>query len=166
MAFLTSLDAFLDAAVTPGSDSSSTQRGLDLAVGTIEAVIRSIEIERENLDPDSFEHRGHISGRSFGGADRAAALALHHTRAHAVTADTLKGVIEDLRTFQQACRDTLQAISDVDLDAADRLRRTQLAVQTLAAGAGGGEGDRSYRQAQYDHQHDTPTDEPPAEEES
>jgi hypothetical protein len=130
-------------------------RGLELADQTIESVIKVIEEEQAKLDPAEFENRGHISSVSYGGGERAPALALHYTRAHAVTTDTLRGVREDLRTFQQACRDARKLIAGTDEDAADRLQVTQVAVDGLVVGSWSDRGEQSNEQAQEDHDYDT-----------
>jgi hypothetical protein len=163
MAFLADLGAFTYLATRPYLDPSASPRGLDLAVETIDEVIALIEEEQRNIKPDRFEVQGHISPASFGGGDRAPALALHHGRAHAVTADTLRGVLTDLRAFQQACRDAKNAIIDVDEDTAGRLRATQVAVDALAVTTSIDHGRRAHERAQHDHANDRPTDEPSSE---
>lgn len=147
-------------------DSGAALQGLDLAESEINAVITVIENERAKLDPSHFKDRGHISDRSFGGGDRAPALALHHHRAHGVTADTLDGVLADLLTFQQACRDAKNAIVEADETAAADLRAKGTAATSLTVGSMTNQGQSANTQAQYDHQDDTTSDQPPTDESS
>jgi hypothetical protein len=161
MSFATSLGAFTNVATRlPDGGATEAARGLDLADQKIQEVIESIQAELDDLDPTEFENNGHISAVSFGGGDRAPEIALHHTRAHGVTADTLNGVLEDLRTFRQACSDARQLIADTDQDTADQLQRTQGAVEALTTASWTNQGEDSNRQAQQDHMYDTPSDEP------
>lgn len=157
MGFFNSLHDF----VTQIPDDSGTAlQGLDLAEAEIDAVIKVIQDEQAKLDPTHFKNRGHISDGSFGGGDRAPTLTLHHHRAHGVTADTLDGVLQDLRTFQQACRDAKNAIVEADETAAADLRAKEAAATSLSLGSMTDQGRYAHQQAQYDHQDDAPTDQP------
>lgn len=158
MAFLSQLGAFADIATRIAKDSAEAE-GLALADETIESVIKVIHDEEDKLSPAEFENSGHISSGSFGGGDRAPSLALHYSRAHEVTADTLKGVRKDLRAFQDACRDARKVIAGADQGAADQLQVTQVAVDSLTAGSWSDWGERSHEQAQQDHDYDTLPDE-------
>jgi hypothetical protein len=158
------LGVFTDVMGRLPEDGPGTLRGLDLAESVIEGVITTISREQDNLDPVEFEDKGYIAAGSFGGADQAPGLALHHTRAHGVTADTLTGVKTDLENFQVACRLARQAIVDADQEASDRIRYTQVAVDQLAFGARTNHGEQANSQAQRTHQHDRATDRPAGEE--
>ena len=154
------LGVFTDVMNRLPEDEPGTLRGLDLAESVIEEVITVIGQQQERLDPVEFEDKGHISASSFGPVDRAPELALHYTRAHGVTRDTLEGVKTDLENFQLACRQARQAIVDADEEASDRIRYTQVAVDKLAVGSRTNHGDQAHHQAQHEHKHDRPTEEP------
>lgn len=160
---LAALDGFVDA-ITSAPQTPTTARGLDLADKKIDEVVRTIGTELDNLNEVKFENSGHIAATSFGGGDRAPALALHHTRAHGVIVDTLKGVRADLIAFQRACREAREAIADVDQTAADDLRAKLVAVDSLRTGSWSDRGEEAYEQAQHDHADDRPADDSPADE--
>lgn len=141
MGFTLNLSQFLDVA-----PQGST--GLSLAEEAIDDVIKRIEEEMEVLRPEEFAFAASISAGSFGGADSAPNLALHHRRAHEVTWKTLRGVREDLLTFQEACRKAKHEIIAADEDAAGRHRSTLDAVEVLAVGSSHGQGRRDHEQAQ------------------
>lgn len=161
MTFGATLDVFTDV-LNRLPDEPGSAQGLDLAVETIERVINDIDKQLLEIDPHEFENQAHISGSSFGGADRASDLSVSHTRAHAVTAATLRGVVTDLRTFQAACRFARDTISETDLAVRDDLAALTNAVTTIAAGARSNQADALTREAQVEHKDDQPTDEPPA----
>lgn len=142
MGFNLNLSQFLD--TVPAANTSAPQ-GLDLAVEAIDNVIKQIETEMAVLVPSEFASAGAIQKTSFGGADAAPNLALHYSRAHEVTWKTLRGVKEDLVSFQEACRNAKQQIITADEDAADQHNRTRSAVEVLAAGS-------STHQGRYEHQ--------------
>lgn len=163
MSFASSLGAFTNvAARLPDGERPRADaiRGLDLADREIQEVIDSIQGELDDLDPAAFETKGHISPVSFGGADLASKIAMHHSRAHAVTADTLNGVITDLETFRDACRNVRAMIAETDEGAADALNRTVTAVDTLEVAARTNQAQQTHEQAQQEHADHTPTEEP------
>lgn len=137
------------------SASPVTPQGLQLAEQQVEGVIDVIDTELALLDPAKFEADGHIPDGSFGGSDRAPALAMHHRRAHQVTVDTLHGVRTDLVAFRTACQEARAAIHEADLNAADELRLKQAAVTSLTTGSFSDHGADAYTNAQ--HEHDAPT---------
>ncbi len=138
MGFLYNLDQFVQTEPT-------APQGLDLAEDAINDVITQINTELDGLKPAEFESDGAIQPTSFGGADAAPELALHHRRAHEVTYKTLRGLKDDLITFQEACRKAKEAVIVADQDAAARQQRTQQAVEILQVGA-------SQQQSRHDHQ--------------
>lgn len=138
MGFLYNLEQFVQT-------ETIAPQGLDLAEKAIDDVIAQIDIELDALRPDEFETTGSIQPASFGGADAAPELALHHSRAHEVTYKTLRGLKDDLITFQDACRKAKQEVIVADQDAAERQQRTLQAVEILQVGA-------SQQQSRHDHQ--------------
>jgi hypothetical protein len=139
--------------------SPVTPQGLDLVDKAIENVITTITTELGYIKPAEFEADGHIAPASFGRADRAASIALHHTRAHGVVVDTLSGVKTDLENFQVALQSARDAVLEADQTTADELRLKQVAVTALTTGSRSDEGDRAYNNAQHNHRNDVPKDE-------
>lgn len=143
MGFLLNLDFLRDTV-------AAEPKGLDLAADAIDDVIKQIDLELSELVPVEFRVAGSIQSASFGGADRAPNLALHHTRAHEVIWKTLLGVKQDLETFQEACRNAKNEIIGTDEDVADRQRRTTAAIEILQAGSTGRDGRDAHQQARQD----------------
>ncbi|WP_148612150.1 hypothetical protein [Nocardioides rubriscoriae] len=143
MGFSLDLAAFVDTEPTG-------PQGLDLAEDAINNVIDQIDTELKTLRPVDFESEGAIRPTSFGGADAAPELALHHSRAHEVTYKTLIGLKDDLVAFQEACRKAKQEVVLADQDAAERQRRTLQAVELLEVGASQQQSRRDHEQAQQD----------------
>lgn len=131
----------------PTKVTKEDAEGLQLADEKIDGIISQIQEELKKLSPKKFETEGYIAPASFGGGDRAPGLGLHHGRAHAVVAETLRGVIQDLENFQQACRDARKYILEADQGAADDLGSTRLAVDSLVVGSWTNEGQGSYDDA-------------------
>ena len=65
---------------------AETLEGLRLVEEKINDVITAINKELDQFDPEIFQKDGEIKPQSFGDTDRAPLLALHHRRAHQVTA--------------------------------------------------------------------------------
>jgi hypothetical protein len=140
MSFRLNLDPFLQTV-------QGGPQGLDLAEETIDGVIKQIDTELAELNPEAFAFAASIQDSSYGGADSAANLALHYNRAHEVIWKTLRGIREDLESFQQACRDAKNEIISADEDSYDRIRITRDAVDALASGSTSREGQRQYDDA-------------------
>ncbi len=157
MGFLSNLSDFV--AQIP-DDPATALQGLDLAEAEIDKVISVIHAQQAKLNPVNFKNRGYISGVSFGGGDRAPALAMHHERAHAVTADTLEGVLKDLITFQEACTRAKNAIIEADETAAADLKAKEVAATSLTVGSMTNEGENAHQQAQNEHGPGSASDEP------
>lgn len=143
MVFLRDLGAFTAAA-------PSGPEGLDLAEEAINDVINRIDEQQERLLPVNFAFAALISDASFGAGESAPNLSLHYGRAHEVTYKTLRGIKEDLLSFQQACRDAKNEIIAADDETAGRMRATQSAVDVLEDGSRSRRGERDHREAQQD----------------
>jgi hypothetical protein len=139
----------LDLAAFVHTEPAAPQ-GLDLAEDAIDDVIKQIDAELDALQPVEFESTAAIRPTSFGGADAAPELALHHGRAHEVTYKTLRGLKDDLVTFQEACRKAKEEVVVADQDAAERQQRTLQAVEILQVGASQQQGRQDHAQAQQD----------------
>jgi|GEM_PF-3327064 len=141
MGFRLNLDPFLQTV-------PSGPQGLDLAEETIDGVIKQINTELAEFNPEAFAFAASIQDSSYGGADSAANLALHYNRAHEVIWKTLRGIRDDLESFQQACRDAKNEIISADENSYDRVRITRDAVDALTSGSTSREGQRQYDDAQ------------------
>ncbi|MCL2541661.1 MAG: hypothetical protein FWE71_04270 [Nocardioidaceae bacterium] len=117
-------------------------------------IIKSIDDHLNGVKPDHFKTHGYIAPTSFGGGSSAQNLALHHSRAHAVMTDTLKGVKADLQNFQDACRDAKKYLNDADLTSAGDLNAVRNAVSSISTGAQSNQGGADYTAAQYRHRDD------------
>lgn len=127
---------------------AETLEGLKLVEEQINNVITTINKELDQFDPEIFQKDGEIKPQSFGDTDRAPLLALHHRRAHQVTAETLVGVRKDLIAFRQACRDARAFVEQADQDAAVEVTLTQKAVERLDQGSSTSHGESANQHAQ------------------
>lgn len=137
---------------------AETLEGLKLVEEKINDVITTINKELDQFDPDIFQKDGEIKPQSFGDTDRAPLLALHHRRAHQVTAETLVGVRKDLVAFRQACRDARAFVEQADQDAAVEVALTQRAVERLDQGSSTSHGESANQQAQQTGAGSEPSD--------
>lgn len=143
---LGNLSAFFGGIVTVGE--------LIVIEKEVHDIIKSIDDHIDAVQPHHFGAQGYIAPTAFGAGSSAKNLALHHSKAHAVMTDTLKGVKADLATFQDACRDARKYLNDADLTSAGDLNAVRNAVGALSTGAQSNKGTSAYGKAQYKHRND------------
>lgn len=148
------------AGLTQEKLDQATPRELDVVDAQITKVLHSIHDELKTLEASNFPVAGHIAKGSFGGTPRAAALALHHTRAHAVTVEMLTDLRSDLRNFRDAIREARKGIQTADEGAEADLKRVLARTETIDMGATG------YDRGTVEHAHDKPTADVPDGDES
>ena len=151
MGFYADLGA--DARATP--TSPTLRRGIDVAVEEVDEIITAIGKEMAEVRPQAFRNDGHIAPSSFGGARLAPRLALSHSKAHAVVADTLAGVKEDLQAFRTACTDAKQILTDTDQGVGDRMAIQRRAVDRIVEGSRGTHTEDAHHQARNEHADET-----------
>lgn len=140
--------ADIRAKLLDGPTTGTTAKGLELVEERVTLVIKAIDLQLTDFKPKEFETAGEIREASFGAADRSSLLALHHRRAHAVTAATLTGVKQDLEAFRQACTDARMLIQEADRRVADEVVLTRRAVDRLLEGSESDHGSTANDQAQ------------------
>ncbi|TNM40460.1 hypothetical protein FHP29_10440 [Nocardioides albidus] len=140
----------------------ATPTGLGLVQEAIDAAIAKIDMMEQDkrLDPAEFSAATFIPKSAFGAADRSPEIALHHTRAHAVMTDTLKGVRADLVNFRAACVAARDDIVGVDDDAAAAFIASRNAV-TAVGRADTDNAQSAYQQAVNDNAGVVPTEHNP-----
>lgn len=134
----------------PGDSGSSAPQGLALVEDAIADVIKQINDELDQLNPEAFAFGALIQNASFGAADSAPKLALHYDRAHQVIWKTLRGVKEDLIAFQDSCREAVKEIKRADEESAAQMQAAQSAVEVLSTGALTDKGAEAHHQARQD----------------
>lgn len=134
--------------VTAGAgDPAAAAKEIKLVIDEIDDVTTQINAQLKTFKPEGFRRDGTIQEASFGGGERAGDIGSHHTRAHNVMYEVLKGVELDLDEFTLACKEALAILEDIDLTVADDTSRITEAVTVLNDGALGDQTDNAYDDA-------------------
>lgn len=130
-------------------------QGLDLVEEQIQLVLTALDEGITDLETNKFPVDGFIRATSFGMGTEAARLSYHHTRAHGVVVDTLKGMKADLEKFHASVLDAKALVTRTDEQAQADL--TQIVARTGNIDLG----QQGHVDAQHDHTGDVPTNETP-----
>lgn len=139
------------AGLSPQKLGAAPPSELDVVEAQITTVLTTIHDQLVELDGTNFPVAGHIAKGSFGGTSRAANLALHHTRAHAVTVDMLKDLRSDLKGFRDAIREARRDLTTADEAAETDLKLALGRTESIDMGATG------YDQGKQEHADEQPT---------
>ena len=112
----------------------------------INKVINTLHTQSGDLHESRFQNLD-VPAAAFGGSASAGQLGYHHSRAHQVVSDTLKGVVADLQRFREGIQRAETLVQEADADSADQLNRKRQATELLADVAGYSEGDRRNHEA-------------------
>lgn len=126
-------------------------RALETVVETdkIEAVKSELLRNANKLDRGHFQNL-RVSESVFGGSPAGGRLGGHHGRAHQVIAETIDGVIADMRDFREGVVKAETMIKDADAGAEADLSKKQAAVAELEGANKWFEGDQKYHEARND----------------
>lgn len=102
------------------------------------------------LDRGDFR-RLHIAESVFGGSERGGELGFHHGRAHQVIADTITGVVEDIRDFREGVVRAEVLLTDADQGARSDLAHKEAAVAALASANSFFAGDARNQESRNEH---------------
>lgn len=128
-------------------------------LGTLETVLEPDVVERlkrklstnaDDLDEGSFRDLK-VRESAFGGSEAGLELGFHHARAHDVVAETITGVIADIRGFRDGLDRAERLLEAADCAAASDLSRTNAAVQALTDATDHFAGDALNRAARNEH---------------
>lgn len=97
---------------------------------TIEAAKKDLETNADDLAGSTFRDLS-VAESAFGGSPAAGELGFHHGRAHHVIAETITGVIADLRDFRDGMENAQRYLKDADLGSSEGLARGEAAVDAL-----------------------------------
>lgn len=109
-------------------------------IRSLETIVVPDELDRvkaelnrsaDKLDSGEFQNL-RVAESTFGASPRGLELGSHHVRAHTVIAETLEGVIADLRDFRDGVERAEQMLTAADEGAAADLRSRQEAVAVAA----------------------------------
>jgi len=135
-------------------------QGLDLVVEQIQGVLTALDQGITDLENNKFPVDGFIRAASFGMGDDASRIAYHHTRAHGVVVDTLKGMKSDLEKFHASVLDAQELVTRTDEQAQVDLTRIVARTENIDLGQQG------HVDAQNDHTDDVPSDQAPTTDDS
>jgi hypothetical protein len=96
----------------------------------IDAVKTGLDEGADALHRSRFDDLA-LAREAFGGSEQGLRLGGHHDRAHQVIAETLSGVVADLRDFREGVLDAETRLRDIDGGSAQDLDRTQAALAEL-----------------------------------
>ena len=112
----------------------------------VEAVKRELYDNANKLDGGSFQDL-RVGETIFGGSPKGGELGFHHGRAHQVIADTILGVVADMRDFRDGVIKAEQMLDEADTGAQTDLARERAAVEELENANTWFEGDNKYHHA-------------------
>ncbi|MFC6285555.1 hypothetical protein ACFP3Q_06445 [Nocardioides sp. GCM10027113] len=118
--------------------------------GAVEKLKRDLEVNADLLDRGSFRDL-RVTESVFGGSEPGRDLGFHHARAHDVVADTITGVIEDIRGFREGVVRAEQLLEAADTGTAADLGRATAAVHALTDVTDHFVGDAHNRAARNEH---------------
>lgn len=104
-----------------------------------------------------------LAESAFGARPSATELGQEHRTAHAIIADTIQGVINDLWGYRDGVSNFEAGMTTADDGASDDLQREQAAVEALAASSALNYGEASYHNSQRTVLGDEPAVTPDAE---
>lgn len=133
-------------------------RALETVVDPDELAVVKEELERNAnaLDRGHFQDLS-VSESAFGGSPEGMRLGVHHSRAHEVIAETIDGVVADIRDFREGVVRAESLIHEADSGAGADLGKKQAAVAELDDANRWFESD-----AKYDHaRNEQPTQQRP-----
>jgi len=113
-----------------------------LVDGLIRALETVVEPDKLAVVKDQLEHQANaldrmhfanlrVSEAAFGGSPEGGRLGFHHGRAHQVIAETIEGVVADIRDFRDGVIRAETMIQDVDAGAEADLGSVKAAVAEL-----------------------------------
>ena len=127
-------------------------RGLEtvLEPDELDDVKRTLLKGANKLEGGEFQNLD-VSVSAFGSSETATELSYHHGLAHQVIAETLAGVVADMRDFREGVVRAEAMLNDADAAAGSDLGRQEAAVAALQDANRWFEGDHKYDQARNEH---------------
>lgn len=96
----------------------------------VAAIKQKLDDNAEALGKRDFQTM-RIRESAFGGSPKGGQLGGHHTRAHTVIAETLDGLINDIRDFRDGVDKAKSLLEDADATASQSLTDRRVAVEQL-----------------------------------
>jgi hypothetical protein len=112
----------------------------------VEVVKDKLLTSAEELDGGRFQNLS-VSETVFGGSPQGGELGFHHRRAHDVIAETLEGVVADLRDFREGLAQAEQMLETADTGTASDFDLRRAAVESLHEANRRFDGDERYDHA-------------------
>lgn len=129
----------------PGADGS-----IEIDPAALEKLKRALREAAQSLESDRFADL-HLDQAAFGGSPSGAELGAEHRTAHAIIADTIRGVITDLWGYRDGVERFETGMGTADDTAAEDLRAREAGVAALASSASSDHGESSYHHSQAQH---------------
>lgn len=122
---------------------SDIGEAVDLVIDqvAINNVLNTLESKHEDLQGSRFKDL-QVPTTAFGAAGSALALGGHHTKAHQVIDETLRGVLDDLVRFRDGLRHAEKLVHEADSQSAADLDKKRAAAELLVKASSYSEGDR------------------------
>lgn len=96
--------------------------GFDLTPDVVLQIANDLNLTSDELDRGGFA-RLHVAESVFGGSTQGRTLGLEHGLAHRVAADTVQGVVSDLRAFSDGIRGAVHLATRADEQSAVDLKK-------------------------------------------
>ncbi|ANH36801.1 hypothetical protein I601_0348 [Nocardioides dokdonensis FR1436] len=132
------------------AELATAMQSLAIEQTNIDRVIAALQECTDGSWDAQFASDAAIAPPSFGGADSAATLGMHHDRAHQVMTETVTGIVADLTAFADGVHAAARLITDADESVAASLTDKQRAVELMNDAWLTSEGDSAYDRARND----------------
>jgi hypothetical protein len=142
-------------ALTPGfylPDAPPPSPGGDVDVdpGALAKLKTALRQAAGELETERFSDV-HLDEGAFGGCPSGAELGAEHRTAHAIIAETIRGVVTDLWRYRDGVEQFETGMGAAEETAAADLRSRKAAVEALSASATSNHGESSYRSSRATH---------------
>ncbi len=138
---------YIPDAPPPSSGGDGTIEVDPAALEKLKSALRQAAGE---LESNRFEDV-QLDEAAFGASPSGAELGAEHRTAHAIIADTIRGVVTDLWGYRQGVEQFETGLSAADDTAAEDLRAREAGIEALTTSATSNNGEAHYRTSQANH---------------
>lgn len=138
---------YIPDAPLPSSGGDGT---IEVDPAALEKLKGALRLAAEELESNRFEDV-QLDDAAFGASPSGAELGAEHRTAHAIIADTIRGVVTDLWGYREGVEQFETGLGAADDTAAEDLRAREAGVEALTTSATSNNGEDQYRTSQANH---------------
>lgn len=124
--------------------------GIDIDLEALARLKTALRRAAEELETERFSDV-HLDDGAFGGCPSGAELGAEHRTAHAIIADTIRGVVTDLWGYRDGVERFEARVGTADDTAVVDMRSREAAVEALSTAVTSNHGETSYLTSQVNH---------------